>query len=282
MAPRAPRQTRLETGDEDDLARRWANYRVLRKTFLSATALASFSYCRVKPFVERVLSALGLDTDTWQMRAGAAAHEALQGAITEHVTPSRLTFAEAFRQNAFLIEMERPLSDARRRLRGIADIVYASAGTPYVIELKNSRPPPNVDPTWNAAVRFEHGLQLQFYGWLARTEFGRRPLLALSHLRDLPRAELLDRLDESGDAERALGELFDASAKLTSSAESEDTVRRLVARFRAAERRSTIPTRDHEDAAKCRTCRVRSWCPRRLDDPTRVELIDARRLAAES
>lgn len=281
MARRPPRQSRLAAGEaEEALAERWANYRVLPRTYLSATALASHATCNVKPFVERVVDALGIGAETPQMRAGALAHAHVQGAIAASAPPRRLRLRQALARRAFALALEYPLKDARRRWRGIADLVYARDGEAHVIELKNARPPARTDPVWSAPVWHEHGLQLAFYGLLARTQLGRTPRLALAYLKDLPQAELVSALERGGDVGRALDDLAAASVPLVLGPPQRAAVEDAARAFRAAERGFVLPQRRHRDPGICRGCRVRHWCPRRLDRPGAYEAIDARRLDA--
>lgn len=280
MPKPAPRQTRLGESDDADAAglARWANFHVLPRPFLSATALASYSYCPTRPFLERVVSALGLTRDSPQMRAGAQAHEELQSALTAAATPSVLTLQQALEKGVFLFEVERGLKDDSRKLRGVADIVFVSGGEAHLLELKNAFGPSGPDPVWGAPVWREHGLQLSLYGLLAQRELGRRPRLALAYLKGVPKAQVLARLAETHDAESALLDLWESAVILESDARTDAIIEAAVQAFRAAERGLAIPRPDHDDPQRCQRCPVRFWCPRRLDEPGRFEALDARRL----
>jgi CRISPR/Cas system-associated exonuclease Cas4 (RecB family) len=273
---RPPRQTRLDVGDpEGELGERWANYRVLRKAFVSATALSSFHHCAVKPFLERVLAAAGMDTQTWAMRQGLRAHEEVQAAFSAAAAPSHLTFPDALRQGAFLFAAEYPLRDERRLLRGIADLVFAARGQAHVVELKNARPPDGTEPTWGVAVRPEHALQLAFYGLLARNEFGRMPQLTLVYLQGGSKQALLEGLTNTGDAEAALQGLVDRHPTWSPTREHLQLVNDTIRNLRRVERRQVLPRPSHADPATCARCPVRSWCPRRLDRPGEFQHLAA-------
>lgn len=274
------RQSRLPSGDaEVALAQQNANYRVLAKAFLSASALSSWTYCHVKPFVERMLQAVGIDAETPEMRRGTAAHEEIQTALAEAGTPSELTMAEATRRREFLYGHEYPLRDERRMLRGIADLVFTTHGSPYIIELKNSVAPHRTDPVWRAPLWFEHGLQLQFYAMMARADFGRPSHLALAYVKGAPKQQIVEQVGESGDPERALLDLYATSVQIEPSPESHGVVNQEIRQFRKAEKSFVIPLPNHANPRRCGSCRVRSWCPRRLDEPGRFEAVPATLLA---
>lgn len=264
----APRQVRLDVGDaEVDLAETWANYRVLPKPYVSATALAAFATCRTKPFLQRVLDAAGFNLTTWAMRAGIRAHEEVQGALDAAAPPTTLTLEDALAQKQFAFATEYGVRDGRRNLRGIADIVYVAHGEAHVLELKNMRPPNGPDPFWNAPVWFDHGVQAQFYGMLLAAELGTRPWVHVSYLLDGSKAAFLDSLAGATDAEGALTRLAAASASFASTLQTDRYLGDLVRDLRRAERGTVLPMPGHEDAAKCAQCPVRTWCPRRLDQP---------------
>lgn len=273
------RQSRLSASDpEAPLAETTANWRTVPKPFLSASALGSWSYCHTKPFIERLLQALGIDTETAEMRAGTQAHEQLQSALAEAAPPSELTVRQALEQKAFLYAHEYPLKDERRMLRGIADIVFAARGSAYVVELKNTVAPRRSDPVWQAPLWFEHGLQLEFYALMARQDFDATPHLALAYLKGTPKDAALGQLEESGDPERALLDLYATSAQIEATAENLEVVHREIKAFRGAEKHFVVPLPNHASPRRCSTCRVRSWCPRRLDQPGRFEAVPASRL----
>ncbi len=279
MARRSSRQTRLPSEEpESALADRYANYRVLARTYLSATALSSFSYCNAKPFVERIVSALGLDTETPEMRAGARAHEALQAALLEAAPPSELSLRDALDRQVFAFAAEYPLKDEARSLRGIADLVFAKDGDAYIIELKNTRPPMRADPMWGVPVWYEHGLQLHFYGVLGRQSLGRTVHLALSYLKGAPNDVVVDELRRSGDPEQALLDLYATSTKAEASDAARAVVDATIDGFRRAEKGSIVPPPTHGDPRRCAGCRVRHWCPRRLDAPGQFERLRAQAL----
>lgn len=276
MSRRAPRQAKLDVGDpEVALAEQWANYRVLRKSFVSATAVASFHHCPVKPFVDRIVEAAGVGTQTWAMRMGAQAHEEVQAAFSATAEPSRLTFREALRGGLFLMAAEYALRDERRLLRGIADLVFAAEGKAYIVELKNARPPTEPDPTWGLPVRPEHALQLEFYGLLARGDLGVAPQLTLVYLEGGSKHELLGSLAQTGDARAALMGLVERHPTWPSSREKTDLVNRTLRELRRAERRPALPQPGHGDPARCGRCGVRAWCPRRLDRPGEFQHLSA-------
>jgi hypothetical protein len=279
VAPRRLRQTRLDVGEpEAALAQRYANYRVLRRSFISATALASFARCSVKPFLERVLTALGLDSQTWAMREGLRAHEAVQGALVEAAPPSELTLAQALRSGAFAFGVEVPFRDERRMLRGIADVVVVRDGQAHVVELKNARPPGAADPVWGADVWYEHGIQLHFYGLLAKRELGLVPHLHLAYLRDGSKDAVLSGLAQNGDAEAAVGALVERAVRLPTTPQAAVVVNTMIRHLRRAEKRALLPVPEHADPQRCMRCPVRTWCPRRLDRPGEWEPLPADRL----
>lgn len=273
------RQARLPTEDHEVHASETvANYRVLRKAFLSASALGSWSYCHTKPFVERLLQAVGIEAETPEMRAGTAAHEEIQAALAEAGEASELTMREAVERNEFLYGHEYPLKDERRMLRGIADLVFTTHGQPYVIELKNATAPRRPDPVWRAPLWFEHGLQLQFYALMARPDFGRPAHLALAYLKGAPKQAVLEQVASSGDPERALLDLYATSVQVEPGRESKAVVDGEIKGFRRAERALVLPLPNHANPKRCSTCRVRHWCPRRLDETNRFEAIPAAQL----
>jgi len=271
-----PRQSRLDVGlPEIDLAQRWANYRVLRKSFVSATALASFHHCPVKPFLERVLQAAGLDRATWAMRQGLAAHEAFQSAATAGAEPTPRTFREALHDGSFLVAVEYPLRDERRMLRGIADVAFAAASQAHIVELKNARPPPTTDPTWGLPVRPEHALQLELYGLLAREDFGATPTLTLVYMQDASKADFLESTRTSGRPQDALEALVESHPTWRPTAEHDALLKQTIRELRRAERRPFLPQPTHGDPARCGQCTMRAWCPRRLDRPGEFQHVSA-------
>ena len=276
---RRTRQARLDSLDaEVRLAQTTANFRVLPKAFLSASALGSWSFCHTKPFVERMLQAVGIEAETVEMRAGTVAHEELQGALAEAGVESTLTMREAIDRQEFWYGHEDPLKDERRMLRGIADVVFTTHGVPYIIELKNTVPPNRPDPVWGAPLWFEHGLQLQFYALMGRADFGRPAHLGLAYLKRGAKEAVMSDLAASGDPERALLDLYATGVQVEPTPESKDVVDREIKGFRRAERALTVPTPNHANPRRCSTCRVRTWCPRRLDQPGNFETIPAERL----
>lgn len=282
-ALKSTRQARLGADTpESRRAESEANWRTLPKPFLSASALGSWSFCHTKPFVERVLDAVGIQAETPEMRAGTAAHEEIQNALAEVGEASELTMAEAIRRKAFVYGHEYPLKDERRMLRGIADLVFTTKGFSYVLELKNAVPPRRTDPVWRAPLWFEHGLQLQFYALLAESDFGQPPHLALSYLKGIPKGSVLEQVAESRDPERALLDLYATSAQFDPTPETRGALNREIQGFRAAEKEFVVPLPNHANPRRCSNCRVRNWCPRRLDQPGTYEPVSAELLDRSS
>lgn len=255
-----------------------ANETVIPKPLLSASTLAAWFHCRTKPFVERVLERIGIDTSNYAMRLGALAHEEVQGALSEHAQPSELTMAQALARGSFLFENETHLVDPRRRMHGFLDILFTSGGKLHVVELKNTRPPRNPHPEWRAALWPEHAVQLHVYGLLAHATFGVAPRLSLSYLKAGTRDVVLSDLAGRRDPESALLALADASTPLEASKEDRSRILDAARAFQRAERMPRIPAPQHADPRTCADCRVRTYCPFRLDGGDHVRL-DARLLA---
>lgn len=273
---RSSRQARLGTGSSTAReAARWANHRVLKRSFLSATALATFSWCPVKPFIERVLAHLGLDRVTPAMIEGAAAHEAVQGAVEALSEPSTLTFPQALSQRTFLLATEVPLKDERAMLRGIVDLAVAQDGTATMVELKNTRAPQGSDPSWGVPAWESHVVQAMVYGQLARVAWGIVPRLAISYLRDGSKARVLSAVAQNPDAQSAVEQLIDDSVVFDPSPGHFARLRTLIHEFRRTERAAGLPEPVHGRPDRCSGCPVRRWCPRRLDDPGAWERLDA-------
>lgn len=255
-----------------------ANYHVVRKPLLSASTLASFLICRTKPFVQRILELYGIEVTNAAMRRGAAAHAQVQGAL-EAVSPeSDLTFPEALARKEFLLGTEVHLIDEQRRLHGFVDVMYASQGKLHILELKNSRPPREPDPTWGIPVWPDHGMQAHLYGLLGRTETGVTPNVYLSYLRDGSKEAVLGSLQGDRDPEKALAHLASASVHLPHGEGERGRVLAEVHAFQRAEKGLEIPIPQHNDPYKCAGCSVKAWCPRRVDDPGRFVALDARKL----
>lgn len=233
---------------------------MVRRSWLSATALSTHAWCQTKPFLQRMLDAAGVDLTTPAMTAGIAAHAEVQDATDALAEPSDLTFPEALREGSFLLANEFPLRDNRRRLRGIADVTFASKGRAYVLELKNSVPAPD-GHAWP-----EHAIQTQFYGLLAQPKLG-EARLAVSYLRATGRAHLLHSLIHQRDPETALLELYQRSAAVPSTAEAFADINLRIRAFRKQEKRDLLPDPGHDDAKRCAACSLRRWCPRRRDRP---------------
>lgn len=257
-----------------------ANYRVVSKSLLSATALASWLYCHTKPFVQRVLERLGIDLSTPAMRAGAAAHADVQGALDSVAPPTELTFPEALNRGQFLFGSELHLLDRRRRLHGYVDLLFAREGRLYILELKNTRPPRFPDPLWGAPVWPEHGMQLHLYGVLGRSLFGVTPRLRLSYLQGGSKEAVLEEVTASGNPETALLRLEALSVALPHADRERRVVLEAAREFRRAERQLEVPMPDHNDPRRCARCSVREWCPRRLDRPGAFVSLDAKLLDA--
>lgn len=249
-----------------------ANESVIPKPLLSASTLAAWFHCNTKPFVERVLERIGIDTSNYAMRLGALAHEEVQGALEALAAPSELTLPQALARGRFLFETEPHLVDKRRRLHGFLDILFTSGGRLHVVELKNTRPPRGPDALWRAPLWPEHAVQLQVYGLLAQSTYGVKPRLSLSYLKSGSREIVLSRLAESQDPEKALLALADASTPFEPLPEHSDLILRNVREFHRAERRPTIPPPSHSDPRRCAECRVRTYCPFRMDGGTHVRL----------
>lgn len=269
MAPRPRSRQSLLTHEGRP---RSANEAVVAKPLLSASTLASWFHCNTKPFVERVLERIGIDTSNYAMRMGALAHEEVQGALEALAAPSELTLGQALARGAFLFETEPHLVDKRRRLHGFLDILFTSGGRLHVVELKNTRPPGAPDPLWQAPVWPDHAVQLLVYGLLARATFGVRPRLSLSYLKGGSRQVVLSRLAESGDPENALLALAEASTTFEPTQGHQDLILRNVRAFHRAERQPIVPPPSHSDPGRCAGCRVRTYCPFRMDGGTHVRL----------
>lgn len=272
-------RTRQRHLQEEDLPP-LANYRVVSKPLLSATALASWLYCRTKPFVQRVLERLGIDLSTPAMRAGAAAHADVQGALDAVAPPSELSFPEALQRGLFLFGSELHFLDRKRRLHGYVDLVFAREGRLHILELKNTRPPRFTDPLWGAPVWPEHGMQLNAYGVLGRNLFGVTPRLRLSYLQGGSKEAVLEEVAASRNPESALLRLESLSVTVPHADRERGLVLEAAREFRRAERQLEIPLPDHTDPRRCARCYVREWCPRRLDRPGAFVPLEAKLLDA--
>lgn len=258
----------------------FANHRVVRKPLLSATTLAAWWVCHTRPFLQRVLQRLGIDTSTAAMRAGAAAHAQMQGAIEAVAAPSDETLAQALLKRSFLIQNELHLLDEARRLHGYADIVYARNGVLNILELKNSRPPTEVNPVWRAPIRTEHGVQLHVYGAVAQTMFGQTPRLYLNYLQGGSKQAVLNELESSRDPAAALQQFERGSVHISSTLVQRTMILNEARNFFRAENEIRVPAPNHASPLTCRMCGVKTWCPQRLDQPGQFTPLDGARLEA--
>jgi hypothetical protein len=262
------RQTVL--GDEPSP---FANHRVVRKPLLSATTLAAWFTCHTRPFLQRVVEKLGLDTTTWAMRQGAAAHEQVQGALEAVAAPTTQTLPQALLKRSFLMVNELHLVDERRRLHGYADIVYAKDGRLSILELKNSRPPGGLDPVWKAPVRTEHGIQLHTYGTIAHGQFGQSPRLFVSYMAGSKKG-LLSELESSRDPGAALANFEKQSVLLSHTITQRTIILNESRAFFRAEHGLDAPRPNHSDPVQCKFCGVNRWCPVRMDRPGEFVPLD--------
>jgi CRISPR/Cas system-associated exonuclease Cas4 (RecB family) len=271
MATRQQRLSGFEPASE-------ANYHVVRKPLLSASTLASFLVCNTKPFVQRILEVFGIEVTSAAMRRGAAAHAEVQGAFEALTPKSELTFREALARKEFVLGTEIHLLDEQRRLHGYVDIMFADGGRLHILELKNSRPPRQPDPTWGQPVWPDHGMQAHLYGLLGRTETGVTPSVYLSYLRDGSKEAVLESLADQKDPARSLRILAEKSVALPHGPAERAKVLHEVQAFQKAERGLEVPMPNHADPYRCGSCSVKAWCPRRLDQPGRFLVLDAKKL----
>lgn len=245
---------------------------------ISASTLGSFLVCRTRPFIQRILEVFGIEVTTPAMRRGSAAHAQVQNAFDEVTPESDLTFTEALARKEFLLANEVHLIDEPRRLHGHVDLMVARNGKLAIIELKNSSQPSSPDPTWGVPVYASHGMQVNLYGILGKTETGATPLLFLSYMAEGGKAAALDEIAQSRDPSRALDRLLAESVAVPHGPEQRARVLQEVQAFQRAERLQVLPEPGHNDPFECQWCSVRSWCPRRLDEPGRYVALDPRKL----
>jgi hypothetical protein len=249
---------------------------------LSATTLGAWWVCHTRPFLQRVLEKLGLETSTAAMRAGAAAHAQVQGAIEAHATPSADTIPQALAKKSFLVQNELHLVDERRRLHGYADIVYTKNGTLNILELKNSRPPGGIDPVWRAPVRTEHGVQIHMYGAIAHAMYGTTPRLYLAYMAGGSKKAVLNELESSRDPGAALQQFERSSVHLSSTLLQRTMILNEARSFFRAEKELHVPRPNHNDPFVCQMCSVKAFCPSRLDRPGEFTPLDATLLPSDA
>lgn len=260
----------------------FANNRVVRKPMLSATTLGAWWVCHTRPFLQRVLEKLGLDTSTAAMRAGAAAHAQVQGAIEAVAEPTTDTIPQALAKRSFLVQNEVHLVDERRRLHGFADIVYTRNGILHILELKNSRPPGGIDPVWRAPVRTEHGVQIQTYGAIAHAVYGQTPRLYVSYMAGGSKRAALGELESSRDPAAALQQFERTSVHLSSTLLHRSMILNEARSFFRAEKELHVPRPSHASPQVCHFCNVKAFCSQRLDRPGEFAPLDGQALGDDA